>query len=585
MAPYGFSVNLDGNVLAQMKKIEQGLQSMARQTTDATKKVQDSFKGMQDSARDMGRVLIEAFAVERIYEFGKELLHLTAKFQGFENVIKYSSMNSFDAAQNMDYITGAVKRLHLPMEEAIESFSEMQAGFFGTGIEGKRMRDVFEGVSTAATVLHLSAYRFSNVTFALKEIGELGTLQSRQMRMLAFALPGAMNIAAKSMHMNTRAFHEAMKKGLINSGVFLQNFSAALKEHFQKGLANAGNSFISKMNDVSNAFLKLKLQLGENLAPQFVKIMDGIQQAFNSAPVKYFVAHIAGLVSLVMKIIPMWLIYKTVMISIGLVTRYFAVSNGILTASFGEATVMIQGTTIAAEGFGSALIATGVGAFAVALGLIVEQFMNLNKEMDEAMEKVLHLSTLQGGIKEIRDAQKTSDRQYAGIGKFSGEEKSQFLSQTVSNIAEWQNKINTQLQPQLDDAKKNRRNYTEKTADTDKMDANIRQLTEQLKEVKGGITTELGYVDALKRQGIKPWKGSPMGGGGGAVHESSLHTAELAGAKGGLGEAKTITIHFHDALQKVSVNVPAGIKTAAQDAVGVILRTLNNLAYGQSKTM
>ena len=203
-------------------------------------------------------------------------MHTTAEFEGFQNVIKYASLDSDDAQKNINYLGDAVTRLHLPMKQAYEQFSELQGGLYGTGVEGEKLRSVFEGVATAAAVLHMNADQFSRTGYAIKEIGELGTLQTRQMRMLAMALPGAMNIAAESMNMNTKQFHEAMEKGEISANKFLTNFSTTLKERFGAGLANAGNSLVAGINDMDTAIYKLKTHIGEDLKPAFIGLMNTV---------------------------------------------------------------------------------------------------------------------------------------------------------------------------------------------------------------------------------------------------------------------------------------------------------------------
>lgn len=247
--------------------------SLKDNLTPGIKDADNAANQLEHSLKSLGEAAAAAFAIEKIYEFGREILDVTAEFQGFNNVIKYSSSDSADANQNLSYLHDAITRLHLPMKEATEAFAETQAGMVGTGIEGQKLRDMFEGISEASTVLHLSADKFSNVTFALKEIGELGTLQSRQMRMLAFALPGAMSLAATSMHMSSTQFHEAMEKGKIDSASFLTAFSSQLKTTFSGGLENAGNSLIANMNDTKNSVTSLKLEIGEQLEPVFVEIM------------------------------------------------------------------------------------------------------------------------------------------------------------------------------------------------------------------------------------------------------------------------------------------------------------------------
>ena len=245
----------------------------------------DKLKDADNEIKDSNHLLSElkssimaAFGVYEVINFGKELLETTAKFQSFDNMIKFSSINTADFAENQKFLTNEIKNLSLPMEEATAGFAEMAAGMYGTGIEGDKLRNLFDGISTAAATLHLSADSFHNITFALKEIGELGTVQARQMRMLAFALPGAMNLAAQSMHMTTEQFHAAMKKGAINSGEFLQAFSATVKEHFKSGVQTFKDSLQGTMNATSNLWTETMLKIGNDSEGTMKDIMKTIQQ-------------------------------------------------------------------------------------------------------------------------------------------------------------------------------------------------------------------------------------------------------------------------------------------------------------------
>ena len=255
--------------------------------------LRDMFSGGVDNAASaashlrevMGEVALAvgvAFSVEKILEFGKEILHTTAEFEGFTNVIKYASIDMQDVQANVAYLEDAVKRLHLPLQQAFEQFSELQGGLYGTGVEGDKLRNIFEGLGTASAVLHLNADQFSRAGYALKEVGELGELQTRQMRMLAMALPGSMNLAAEAMGMSTEELHKAMEAREIKAGPFMERFGAKLKEHFSAGLANAGDSLISKMNDTQSEFLRLQLEMGETLRPMYIAIMDGVIKLYHA---------------------------------------------------------------------------------------------------------------------------------------------------------------------------------------------------------------------------------------------------------------------------------------------------------------
>lgn len=575
---YGFDIDVGGDVLIQMKKIEASIADLAGKVDTGTQQIKKDFEEMGNSAKELGMYLAGAFAIEKIKEFGTEILHLTAEFEGFENVIKYSSKDSLDAGINLEYIDKVVTRLHLPIVEATQAFSEMQAGFYGTGIEGERLRKVFEGVATASSVLHLSPFKFSSVTFAMKEIGELGTLQARQLRMLAFSLPGAVNIAAKAMHMSTAQLHEGMKHGQINSADFLPKFAAAMQEHFSPGLGNAGNSLISQMNDTQTALVRLKLEIGQNLRPLFVEMMKDIRAAFNSEPIKWFVANIKPIAQVMLQLAKIWVLFKIGVIGAELAMAGWAAILKIVEVAEYSATFGLEGFQVALGMTKTALITSGIGAFAVALGLVVAQLIKVNQQLDDAIDRVTHFKDVAQGLKDIREEQGKLDVRFSGLNKLDASEKSELYTNIQTTMKDAQKRLAEDIGPGLDDARRRRAGYKEKSQFTEELDKKIENLTLQMKIANEAVNRDKGYLAQLKAAGVKPESYTSQ------TTEGSLNTSHLAGASGGLGEAKIIQIHFHDAFQKNVITQGAGWDKASRQAIETMLRMLNNIGLSQSTT-
>lgn len=305
----------------------------------AANKLEGDMMHLKGVIGEIGVAIGLTFGIEKLVEFGKEILHTTAEFEGFTNKIRFSAANTKDAQDNITYLDDAITRLHLPMRQAKEGFSDMAGAFYGTAIQGKNLRDVFEGVNEAALVLHLDPARYQRTVYALQEIGELGTVQARQMRMLAIDMGGGvMQIAANSMHMTTKQFHEAMHEGTIDSSRFLLNFSKALKEHFSGGLETAGHSLISQMNDVDNEFIKLQLQMGEDLRPVYIKLMQGIIDVVKELREMWHwaVQHkqlFFSLGQIVKLAVEAFVAYKTVQLSLIAITKLNVMWQGIQYAS------------------------------------------------------------------------------------------------------------------------------------------------------------------------------------------------------------------------------------------------------------
>lgn len=605
MSDYGFTIKVEDLTSSQMKKIEDAVKSLGGTVKNVTDESKNQFNSLAESAKEVGRVLVEAFSVYELYNFGKELLHLTAEFQGFENVIKYSSEGIVDSSRNMDYLNGAIARLHLPMKETYESFSEMQAGFYGTGIEGEKLRKVFEGIATASSVLHLNPEQFSRTTYALKEIGELGTVQMRQMRMLAFALPGAMNIAARSMGMTSAQFHEAMKKGEIKSSDFLPKFAESLSEHFTPGLGNAGKSLIAQMNDEKNSILKLMLDMGDKLTPLFSHILSTISSVVGQIKSVWdsltantgFVNGLKLIFDIAVKLLPIWIAYRAVMAANAAITAIFSYENGILAATMGSLTIMTDGSTVATEGFGAAIASTGIGAFAVAIGLVIEHLISMNAELDKTIDKKYKLSESKDQFKSINDQAESIKERYKVFNQLSDEDRKKLAQDVGEFMTETRSKIPlfNQRGAALDSGA--HKGYGKSTGAAAFFGANLwksvtdstyqagQKTVEASKEFNKNLNSLGGTFVAIKEigqqmraKGYTPsrYKSSVELTNG---KDAALNTSNLSGASGGLGQAKMIHINIGVMQQNNGVKET---KSEAAQAVELLIRELNNMSSSEN---
>lgn len=66
--------------------------------------------------------------------------------------------------------------------------------------------------------------------------------------------------------------------------------------------------------------------------------------------------------------------------------------------------------------------------------------------------------------------------------------------------------------------------------------------------------------------------------------QAAMNTSALSGASGGLGQAKVINITFKDAFQKITTTDNKQLPEKGQDAVEQMIRAINNIAYNEGQT-
>jgi tape measure domain-containing protein len=167
------------------------------------------------------------------------------------------------ARQEYEFLLDVTKRLGLDLNASAEGFAKLAASTKGTALEGAQTRVIFEGVAAAAASLNLSASDTSGVMLALSQIISKGKVSMEELRgQLGERLPGAMNIAAKSLGMTTAEL-EKMVEGGIDSIQFMEKFGPAMVAAFGPTAAQNVNSLSGQINLLKTEFELLLVKIGK----------------------------------------------------------------------------------------------------------------------------------------------------------------------------------------------------------------------------------------------------------------------------------------------------------------------------------
>jgi hypothetical protein len=602
MANYGITFEVTGKSVQEMAKIEEALKKLGVTAQRETTKVEDAVKHADDTFAKLQRRIVEVFAIEKVREFAKEVLHVTAEFEGFDNRIKYASENTTDAINNMQFLRREVDALHLPMRQVYEGFSEMEAGLKGTGIEGQRLRNLFEGISTASATLHLPEYQLQRTLYDLKEIGEIG-LNMRIERSLGTALPGIGKIVKDTFG---KSMHDLQLEGM-SGAAFLDKLGPALKKQFESGLAAYGESLQAKMADTGNRFLQMQIDMGEKLKPVYIALMDTLIALMDK--VGGFVGFLNNHSGALEKLWHMveigaiaWGVYKAGLIAVTVAERVHTAALSAMTVASYSAEFGTAGLSFALGELGISLSTIGWGAIAVAVGAIVYAFMQWNDEMDKTVEKI-------SGLKNIgRDFDQTNDTYQKLIGRFEAYQKdpTSFTSGEVESLAVGLKNLQDQQHANL-------------VGDISPHAAKIQQAVDSIDMAKPlQVATPLGYADVAKEDNplyqrmtaaadslnhievisrdqqdkitkalatpalSKALKNSSKISYD-PINEAANKSSHLSGVEGGLGQAKVINIRI-DTVQKNVVTNSKDLVRHAEEAVDFIVRAANNFAESQQGT-
>jgi tape measure domain-containing protein len=267
------------NSVEYILSLKDKFSSAIRAATGETEKLNGSMGMAQKSAN----LLKTALAAAAVGIASKAIIDTTAAMEGLQNQLNFASGSAEQGARDFNYLRKTSEEMGLDLLSATQGFVGLAASFKGTSIEGQAVRDVFEGMAMASTVNHMSAQQTAQAFKALSDMAGKGVVSMEELRgQLGDAgLKGAFKIAADAMGMTTMQLNKFVADGKLMSEDFIPKFAAQLKKEFVGGMDAAGESLTSQLNRMNNAFLEIKLTLGELLMPVILTVIDAISSFTN----------------------------------------------------------------------------------------------------------------------------------------------------------------------------------------------------------------------------------------------------------------------------------------------------------------
>ena len=198
--------------------------------------------------------------------------------------IKFSGGEEGEA--NLAFMENMIDKYSLPLLETRDSFSKLSGAFMDTELAGDGMRNIFEGVSTAARAMNLDNEAIDGTFTALSQMMSKGKVSAEELNgQLGERLPGALGLAAKSMGLTKVELLKMMQQGELMSEDFLPKFAAQLKETFGEQALKSADMLPAKVQKLSNSFNRLKIEAFNALEPLISASLDwanGFMQSIKS---------------------------------------------------------------------------------------------------------------------------------------------------------------------------------------------------------------------------------------------------------------------------------------------------------------
>jgi tape measure domain-containing protein len=178
-------------------------------------------------------------------------------------------------AEEFAFLDKEAARLGVTLEGVGKEYTKLVASTTLSGIDKQVTRDLFSGVSQAATVFNLDDQEVGRILTAFGQIASKGKVMSEELKgQVAESLPGALKMAADSMQVSTDQLMEMMKRGELSAKDFLGKFSSYMKNMTAEQFKQVENSYAMQKRRLKKAFEDFKRGFGdEGMENFFSKLM------------------------------------------------------------------------------------------------------------------------------------------------------------------------------------------------------------------------------------------------------------------------------------------------------------------------
>jgi tape measure domain-containing protein len=268
--------------LAEAKRLTAQFQKMGNEGKAGAEKVSQGVNSARSSMGNLGSTINSigtslgiAFSGAAIVAFGKEVINITAKFEQLQKAITFASGSIEEGQKSMAFIRRTASSLGLDLLGVAEGYKTFAASSKMAGQSTDETNRQFLAVTKAVAAMGLSTDDAKGVFLALGQIMSKGTVQAEELRgQIGERLPGAFNLAAKSMGVTTAQLNKMLQQGQVISAEFLPKFATELEKTFGAEAAKNINTLTASQNKFGAALDSLMVALGTTYQGRIKSFFD-----------------------------------------------------------------------------------------------------------------------------------------------------------------------------------------------------------------------------------------------------------------------------------------------------------------------
>lgn len=238
------------------QQIEQTASKIKELENKGLKPAEQSFNNLGNIAKKVGGVMLAAFAVDKIMEYGKKIIEITATFQKFEAVLTNTLGSRSEAQKALKEINDFAAKTPYSVEELTGSFVKLaNAGFKPTQDEMRKLGDLASAMGKSFDQLTEAILDAQSMEF--ERLKEFGIKADQEGDKIKFTFKGVTTEVAKS--------GEAVRNYILSLGDL---------KGVAGGMEAVSRTLGGQISNLQDGIGQLALAIGERLSGAFSGVIS-----------------------------------------------------------------------------------------------------------------------------------------------------------------------------------------------------------------------------------------------------------------------------------------------------------------------
>jgi tape measure domain-containing protein len=259
----------------------------------STNKLSKSFGGLKAAVT----AAASAIAVLGIARIVRETADAGIALDSINSSLIVATGSTQAAGIEFAFLRQEAARLGLDLRASAGAYASLAAAARGTNLQGQATRDIFSGISEAMTALGRGSQETERALLAVEQMISKGTVSAEELRgQLGEVLPGAFQMAARSMGVTTQELGKMLQNGEVLAEDLLPRLAQSLSSTFSTQAEARAEGLQAQINNFKTAVFEL-MSTG-NMQGMADAIADITSMISNPAFQEGFAAFVGGTIRL-----------------------------------------------------------------------------------------------------------------------------------------------------------------------------------------------------------------------------------------------------------------------------------------------